>query len=229
VIDRVPRFLEPRIGKSVAPRRYRAAVLDALFPLVCPGCGRPARAGAPVCASCVSRLRAPFPAPPPAAVDAWCAPFAYEGVAREVVARVKYRGARAAVPWLARAMVASIDARRANVDAVTWAPTSPTRRRQRGFDPAELLARAVARHLPARAVGLLDRRPGPPQTGLDADARRRGPRFAARGRLPGAVLLVDDVATTGATLSSAAHALRSAGAHTVLALTAARTPPPGRP
>ena len=75
-------------------------------------------------------------------------------------------------------------------------------------------------------VGLLDRFPGPPQTGLPADARRRGPRFVARRRTPGVVLVVDDIATTGATLASAAGALRGAEARVVFALTAARTPPP---
>jgi predicted amidophosphoribosyltransferase len=167
-------------------------------------------------------------APPPPGVDAWCAPFAYEGIGRELVARVKYRGARAAVPWLASAMVDAIDLRWPLADVVTWAPTSPARRRQRGFDPAELLARAVARRLRARRLGVLDRRPGPPQTGLDAAARRRGPQFAARAAVPTTVLLVDDVATTGATLTAAASALREGGARVVLALTAARTPPPAQ-
>jgi predicted amidophosphoribosyltransferase len=124
--------------------------------------------------------------------------------------------------------VAAPGRRGARFDVVTWAPTSRARRHDRGFDPAELLARAVARRLRARGVGTLDRRPGPPQTGLAADARRRGPRYVARRGVPGRVLLVDDVATTGATLAAAASALRAAGAREVLALTAARTPPPGR-
>ena len=210
------------------------ALFTAAFPLVCPGCGR---RGDPVCARCAARLHPAPPAPPPLGVDEWWAAFAYEGVAREVVARVKYRGARAAVPWLADAMVAAmatamfdgLDATSA-VDVVTWAPTSRDRRRARGFDPAELLARAVARrltdHADVRCLGLLDRRPGPPQTGLTGADRRRGPGYVARRAAPWSVLVVDDVTTTGATLSAAALALRAAGAHRVLAVTAARTPPP---
>jgi len=142
------------------------------------------------------------------------------------VARVKYRNVRAVVPWLADAMVASAPRRVDSLAVVTWAPTSRERRRRRGFDPAELLARAVARRLGARVVGVLDRLPGPAQTGLAAADRRRGPRFVARRRAPGTVLLVDDVATTGATLAAAAVALRAAGARVVVASTAARTPPP---
>ncbi|HEX9506178.1 MAG TPA: ComF family protein, partial [Acidimicrobiia bacterium] len=94
-------------------------------------------------------------------------------------------------------------------------------------DPAELLAHAVARRARARRAVLLRRLPGPPQTGLDAAARRCGPRFTAARVAPARILLVDDVATTGATLSAAAWVLRDAGAREVVALTAARTPSPG--
>lgn len=200
-------------------------MLDAIFPLVCPGCGR---RGDPVCAACAERLQpAPY-APAPAGVDVWCAPFAYEGVAREVVARVKYRGARAALPWLADAIVEVLAPVAAveGLAAVTWAPTSRDRRRRRGFDPAELLARAVARRLGLRCAGLLERAPGPPQTGLAGAERRHGPGYSDRRAVPPSVLLVDDVATTGATLAAASAALRRGGARVVVAATAARTPPP---
>lgn len=224
MIGVVVEFLErPRPPEDVTPRLYRAAVLDALFPLICPGCGR---RGAPLCEQCSAGLRAPLTAVPPPGVDAWWAAFAYEGPAREVVARVKYRGARAAVPWLADAMVAVVGD--VPADVVTWAPTSRDRRRTRGFDPAELLARAVARRLGLRSRGLLDRCEGPPQTGRAAADRRQGPVHVVRRPVPHRVLVVDDVATTGATLAAAALALRRAGAEHVVALTAARTPPPSR-
>jgi predicted amidophosphoribosyltransferase len=183
--------------------------------------------GAPVCAACAGNLRPPPEALPPPGVDAWAAAFSYEGVAREVVARLKYRNARALTPWLAAAMAsAAVDAGLAG-GMVTWAPTTAARRRARGFDPAEVLARPLTRTLGLRGTRLLDRRPGPPQTGLPAVGRRAGPAFAARRRAPSHVLLVDDVATTGATLGAAALALRDAGATTVVAVTAARTPAPG--
>jgi len=198
-------------------------VLDLVLPLTCPGCGR---RGAPLCPGCRAELRRAWPAPPPCGIDAWAAPFAYTGVARELVARLKYRNVRAVVPWLASAMVETAPMSDLDVDVVTWAPTTVPRRRARGFDPAELLARALARRIGVRCDRLLTRQLGPPQTGLAAAARRVGPRFAPRRRAPPRVLLVDDVATTGATLAAAAAALRAAGARRVVAVTAARTPPP---
>lgn len=202
-------------------------MLDVLLPLPCAGCGGRIAGGAPLCRRCAATLT---PAPrvaPPDEIDAWAAPFAYAGAARELVARIKYRNARAVIPWLARRMAESAASAGIDASAVTWAPTTPERRRTRGFDPAELLARAVARRLRRPAISLLTRLPGPPQTGLPAAARRAGPHFSTRRAVPSSVILVDDIATTGATLAAAAAAMRTGGASRVFALTAARTPRPG--
>jgi len=203
-------------------------ITNALLPPRCAGCGR---AGEVVCRSCARGLRCAPRLPVPAGVDAWVAPFAYEGVARELVARVKYRNHRAPLPWLAAAMAGALSTaglvpgpERATV--VTWAPASAQRRRERGFDHGELLARAVARHLVLPARGLLTRAAGPAQTGRSRAERGPGPplRLGRPGPAPASVLLVDDVVTTGATLAAAAAVLRAAGARRVVAATAAATP-----
>lgn len=191
-----------------------------LFPARCAGCGVTAEGLCGVCLE--SALPAP-PQPPPPGVDAWHAPFAYQGPVREAIARVKYRNERAALGVLVAAMVGALPGR-LDADMVTWAPSTTARRRERGFDHAELLARAVARRLRLPARPLLRRRDVLPQTGRGRRERLAGPALEAAGPAPGSVLVVDDVATTGATLRACAAALRSHGCLTVVAVTAARTP-----
>ena len=193
------------------------------LPPSCPVCGAP---GSAPCAGCAAELR-PAPAlPAPAGVDSCAALLTYAGAGRELVARLKYRNARASVPFLARGMAAIVPY---EVDVVTWAPTTPARLRERGFDQARLLARAVARELGVPCRPLLRRRPGPAQTGRDAVARHSGPGFAGGRSIHGRrVLLVDDVVTTGATVAAASRALREAGATEVHSVAAARTPPSRR-
>jgi predicted amidophosphoribosyltransferase len=174
---------------------------------------------------------------PPVGVDRCRSVLVYEGAGRELVARLKYRNARSSLAWLASAMAALVapGVGAGGIDVVTWAPTSADRRRRRGFDQAELLARAVARQLGIPCRPLLERGPGPPQTGRGRAERCAGPIYVAHRRVPHelaaagtdqgwSVLLVDDLVTTGATLSAAASALRTLGATTVMAVTAGRTP-----
>jgi predicted amidophosphoribosyltransferase len=148
---------------------------------------------------------------------------AYEGVGRELVARLKYRNARAVVAWLAQGMAALAGP---GADVVTWVPTTAERRRRRGFDQGRLLAAAVARRLGVACRPLLRRAPGPPQTGRSRAQRLGGPalHLRRRARVPARVVVVDDVATTGATLAAAARVLRSGGAREVHGLVAARRP-----
>lgn len=200
------------------PRPYRG---DVLLPTRCPVCWG---IGPAPCPPCRSLLRPAPPAPPPAGVDRCASLLAYSGAGRELLARLKYRNARSALAWLVDGMARLVAA--GDVDLVIWVPTSGARRRQRGFDQAALLAQGVSRRLRRPCIGVLSRMPGPPQTGRPGPARREGPSFAVRRAVPptARVLLVDDVVTTGATLTAAARALRRAGAFELSAVTAARTP-----
>lgn len=192
---------------------------------VCPICGR---RGAAPCAACVARLIPCSRVAQPRGVVRAVALLRYEGAGRELVARLKYHNARSALDWLARGMAALVEDDPLPA-AVCWVPTTTARRRARGFDQAELLARAVARHRGARVLPLLVRGPGPAQTGRDARHRAEGPALAwqAGARIPAGarVLVVDDVITTGASIEAAARVLASGGAGEIAAVAAAHTPP----
>ena len=194
-----------------------------LLPRTCPICGR---VGPAPCGPCAAALRPGPLLPPPPGVDVVLAVMAYEAGGRELVARLKYRNARSALGWIASRQAEQVRRAAVSIDVVTWVPTTPARRRARGFDQAELLARGLARRLRRPCRRLLERGAGPAQTGRSAAARRAGPslRLARRVVVPARVLLVDDVVTTGATVAAAARTLRSGGAEFVLVSTVARTP-----
>ncbi|HUP68680.1 MAG TPA: phosphoribosyltransferase family protein [Acidimicrobiales bacterium] len=192
-----------------------------LLPTSCPVCGA---LGAAPCPSCRAWVRPPpQPAVPPG-LDSLAVLLEYSGTGRELVARLKYRNARSAVAWLAAGMAELVDAD--EIDVVTWVPTTPSRRRQRGFDQGRVLATAVARRLHRPCQSLLRRREGPPQTGRSRLQRLHGPDLVVRSWRPppSRVLLVDDVVTTGATMAAAAQVLSRAGAAAVHAVSAAHRP-----
>jgi ComF family protein len=180
---------------------------------VCPRCGMPSH-------------RRCCPAAGAAFARAW-APLAYDGVARELVAALKFRAALPIAALMAAHIAANLpDDLRVPAAVLVPVPPQPTRRKRRGFDPAaELTAQLAARlGLPQRAC-LRRRDRGRPQVGATRSQRRRAGRLSIELRAPPPerALLVDDVHTTGATLDACARALRDGGAREVRAITYART------
>ena len=197
-------------GETVCPACRRGLVW--LRPPVCPRCALPAP-----CAPCPA-VRAAFD-------RAW-APLAYDGTARALVAALKFRGAVAAADAMAAQILAGAPAPLLAGATLVPVPAHPARRRRRGYDQAEELARALAGRgdLPLstclRRTGTATR-----QLGAGAAARRARGRIELRveGAVPATITLVDDVHTTGATLDACAAALRAAGARSVRCVAYART------
>ena len=171
----------------------------------------------------------PAEVPVPRALDALVVLFDYEGPNRDLILGLKHGRGVGSVPGLADRLAGAVRSRGWDrlPPVVTWVPTTPARRRERGYDQSLLLAKATARRLGLPCRRLLHRR-GHAQEGLDAVARRVGPDLSARHSVSTPVLLIDDVVTTGATLAAAATALRTGGAPQVYGAALAVSRGPGR-
>ena len=154
------------------------------------------------------------------------APLRYEGVGEEVVHALKYRGYTRVVGRLAAPLMLGVLDRGERFDAVVPVPLHRSRLRRRGFNQAELLARGVGAGINSPVSDTLQVvRKTRDQVELSAAERRANVAgaYALRGRVRGRVLLVDDVFTTGATMSSCAETLLRAGAEEVHAISLCRT------
>lgn len=188
----------------------------------CPVCALPTPSGA-TCGACLSA------APP---FDASLAALVYAWPADRMVAALKYRAALGLAAPLAGFLGDALERRglATRPDLLIVPPLSRERLAERGFNQSLELARHLGRRLgvPVAPRALVRLRDTPPQARLKPDDRARNVKgaFAATRRFDGlAVAVVDDVMTTGATLSEIAAVLKSAGAARVVNWVVARALP----
>lgn len=221
------------------------SLLGLLFPTRCAGCGRRGEQvcpacrpsipwlGTEVCPACASPSRLGRICRPCGegrlALDGARAACRFEGIARTAIHDLKYRGVRGRAALLGRLAAEAVEQRPVAVDLLVPVPLSAARRRRRGFNQSALIADEIGRRIGVTVVeGCLERiRDTPPQVGRSAAERRENVVGAFRCREPATVsgrrvALVDDVMTTGSTLSAGAEALKSSGAVRVYALVVAR-------
>jgi competence protein ComFC len=223
---------------------YILALADLFFPQRCVGCQRRAsdllcrdcfealpRIGRPVCARCgMPTAFETFVCDECKGVDfgfeSARAPLRYEGVGKEIVHALKYRGYTAVVERLAAPLMLEVLDGGRRYGAVVPVPLHRSRLRHRGFNQARLLAQAVAKRINAPVSDTLQVvRRTRDQVELSAAERRTNVEgaYSARHRVRGGILLIDDVFTTGATMSACAETLLRAGAEEVHALSLCRT------
>ena len=218
-----------------ADRRLVEAFLAALLPADCLLCEQtlPWRQEGGVCPPCWERLPwAPGYRPRRGVLDALLWAADYEGPIRSLVHGLKFADMDSLAPALGRRMASRLGPIifGHRTDLIVPVPLHFWRRFRRGYNQAELLARAIARPagLPLDIRAVRRRRAGRRQLGLSRLERRRSLAgcFAARpSRVHGrTILLVDDVVTTGATLEACARVLLHAGARRVVGCVLARTP-----
>ena len=212
-------------------------LLDLLLPPACASCGR---SGAILCEGCLnrfslaSRAAERFLAPDAGVAmgESLClalAAFAHEGPIRRALAALKYTGSSRVAPILARASAAHMAGLLAISGPATLVPVPVhrDRRRARGYNQAELIARELGRSMRLPAVNALERiRPTTKQHRLDRLARLRNLRAAFSVHpgtaVPAVAILVDDIITTTATLEACAAVLCEAGCEAVYGFAIAR-------
>lgn len=228
--------------RALSARLWQTA-LDLVFPPRCVACDE---FGSLICGFCAGALQAPLP---PRCDTCWTprthhpncyrcyteqpafervrSAYVYDGVSRDAVLALKFRGLSSLAPLMAEAMAERFAEWISRVEAIVPVPLAPGRKRERGYDQAELLATELSSlvGVPVERRALKRRRGTAPQALLHETDRRRNVQGAfspGRRRVLGPVLLVDDVVTTGATLDACARVLIDGGAGPVFGLTYAR-------
>ena len=211
-----------------------SGILDLLFPQKCTFCRKLLRSGeSGMCSACAQNL--PYThgnAKQSGDFFTVCvSPLYYEGIVREALLRFKFRDATTYAGLFGKLIA---DCIRENLsgsyDLISWVPLSAKRLKKRGYDQAMLLAMAAALELDDVAVETLNKHTDvPAQSGMGSAEKRRAnisgsyaasdPDLIAGKR----VLLIDDIVTTGSTLSECARTLLGAGAAEVVCATLART------
>ncbi|UOO37759.1 ComF family protein [Oscillospiraceae bacterium CM] len=214
--------------------RFLSEILDLLFPPKCIFCGKHFKNGEVCCCdACAKTL--PFTKAADVSqkgnyFDECVSPLFYAGMVRKSIHRYKFKGAAAYADCYGKLLAACIrDNLAGKFDLITWVPLSRNRERERGYDQAMLLACAAALALGDVAAETLVKNANiPAQSSLTGGETRRANVIGVYdvkdhelvcGKR---ILIIDDIITTGSTLSECARTLLLAGAESVVGAALAR-------
>lgn len=179
------------------------------------------------CSLCLSQIVAPQPGPVPKQVDRLVALGSFEGPLRNMVLCLKYVRLHWWLGWaamqLSKALLDGQDLP-SHPPVVTSIPAQIKNVRRRGFDQAEVLGRHLAGKLGVSFRPLLVSSGGGDLIGMGRSQRFAAQPMRVKGPSPASVIVVDDVMTSGSSLTRGAEALRLAGAHHVVGAVLAVTP-----
>jgi len=193
--------------------------LPRITPQLCPKCCRP-QPGGELCPDCISWQ---------AQIDGIRSPFQFDGVIRQAIHQLKYRNLRALATPLGRLLQEYLATNPIPVEVLVPVPLHPKRLRERGYNQSGLLARELGKlaNLPVVDDCLIRQKHTPPQARASTRDERKnnvaGAFTCHDQRLNNkAVLLIDDVSTSGATINACAATLKSSGASSVWGLVLAK-------
>ena len=236
-----------RAGWRAALSKVADEALDTLYPLHCLGCGAQGKTICQVCRDAMPRLRPPYcqvcARPGASGTCRWCrskvpeidriaAAYLYVDTSpiHGAITRLKFGNLRAVAPEMAELLAALLEARPIAADVIVPVPSHPRRLRSRGFNQAVLIATELGKLVDVPVVSYVFLRTRDARSQLlspNRDDRWLNvlDNFSCGDELSGRrIMLVDDLVTTGATMSACASALKQAGASSVVGLAVARAP-----
>lgn len=216
-------FLSSRLQRLINWQTIGNSLLDLVFPPTCVHCGRVDTSWCDACLADLERVPLSLIEGDLDSVEAVIGTACHQGILQHAVQALKYHNAQSLAQPLAKRLQVGIAQRSWPIDTLIPVPLHSLRLQNRGYNQAKLIAEALSAQADIPVVDALQRaRNTPSQVGLNRTERLTNVEGAFVATVPSntkSALIIDDVRTTGATLTACAKALKNAGVTNVYAAT----------